>query len=138
MNKSIEIELSDNGNNLCIFFGGIAAGIEMPSFEFYNASKIIIEHKMFIRVFSQCWYQEGLPEISEDIFFTTQHIKKKKRYINPGRVYFVGTLTGGYATIAFSELKKGDEMRIVSHTGQCRLCIRKKKMITAFAMENRR
>jgi len=104
MNKSIEIELSDNGNNLYIFFGGIAAGIGMPPFEFYNASKIISEHKMFVRDFSQCWYQDGLPEISEDIVFTAQHIKKLIGRVNPGRVYFVGNSMGGYAAIAFSEL----------------------------------
>jgi len=49
--KSVEVDLSLNGSNLYIFFGGIAAGIVMPPFEFYSASKIIDENKIFIRDF---------------------------------------------------------------------------------------
>lgn len=52
-NKSIEVELSPEGSNLYIFFGGIRAGIAMPPFEFYNSSRIINENKIFIRDISQ-------------------------------------------------------------------------------------
>lgn len=104
MNKSIEIELSENGNSLYIFFGGIAAGIAMPIFEFYNASKIIDEHKIFIRDFTQCWYQTGIPSVSSDIYSTAQYIKNKIEDINPNATYFVGNSMGGYAAILFSTL----------------------------------
>lgn len=104
MNKPIEIELSERGKNLYIFFGGIAAGIAMPPFEFYNASKIIDEHKIFIRDFSQCWYQGGLPSISNDIYSTAEFIKNQIESINPEKVYFVGNSMGGYAAILFSRL----------------------------------
>ena len=73
-NKSIEIDLSTNGRNLYIFFGGIVAGIAMPPLEFYNSSKIIDESKIFIRDLAQCWYQDGLPSISKDIYGTAGHI----------------------------------------------------------------
>jgi len=104
MNEPIEIELSENGKNLYIFFGGIAAGIAMPPFEFYNASKIIDEHKIFIRDFSQCWYQDGLPSAGKDIYSTALHIKNKIEDIKPEKVYFVGNSMGGYAAIIFSNL----------------------------------
>ncbi len=104
MNKTIEIELSENGNSLYIFFGGIAAGIAMPVFEFYNASKIIDEHKIFIRDFTQCWYQNGLPSISSDVYSTAQYIRGQIEDIGPDKTYFVGNSMGGYAAILFSTL----------------------------------
>ncbi|SHE23212.1 alpha/beta fold hydrolase [methanotrophic endosymbiont of Bathymodiolus puteoserpentis (Logatchev)] len=104
MNKSIQINLSSNCNKLYIFFGGIAAGIVIPPFEFYNASKIIDENKIFIRDFTQCWYQNGLPGISKDIYSTAQHIRTLIERIKPDKVFFVGNSMGGYAAIAFSSL----------------------------------
>ena len=104
MNAPVEIELSEKGNNLYIFFGGIASGIAMPVFEFYNASKIIDAHKIFIRDFAQCWYQDGLPSISRDVYSTAQYIKKQIEEINPDKTYFVGNSMGGYAAILFSTL----------------------------------
>lgn len=104
MSEPIEVELSENGNNLYIFFGGIAAGIAMPIFEFYNASKIINESKIFIRDLSQCWYQDGLPEISKDICSTAQHLNSQIETIKPEKVYFIGNSMGGYAAILFANL----------------------------------
>jgi len=104
MNKPIEIESSPNGSNLYIFFGGISAGIAMPPFEFYNSSKIIDENKIFVRDFSQCWYQDGLPGISEDINSTAKHIQCLIEEINPEKIFFVGNSMGGYAAILFANL----------------------------------
>lgn len=104
MNQPIDIQLSENGRNLYIFFGGIAAGFAMPVFEFYNASKIIDDHKVFLRDFSQCWYQDGLPSISKDIYSTAEYLKKLIDDIKPEKVYFVGNSMGGYAAILFANL----------------------------------
>ncbi len=101
---SIEIDLSDKGNNLYVFFGGIAAGIAMPPFEFYNASKIIHEHKIFIRDFSQSWYQNGLLGLTNDIHSTARLIKNRIDEISPDDVFFVGNSMGGYAAILFSTI----------------------------------
>lgn len=104
MNEPVDIQLSENGKNLYIFFGGIAAGIAMPVFEFYNASKIIDDHKLFLRDFSQCWYQDGLPSISKDVYSTAQYLRNKIDDIKPEKVYFVGNSMGGYAAILFANL----------------------------------
>ena len=104
MNKPITIQMSNNGKNLYIFFGGIAAGIAMPVFEFYNASKIIDDHKVFLRDFSQCWYQGGLPSISKDIYSTAKYLRSQIDDIKPEKVYFVGNSMGGYAAILFANL----------------------------------
>jgi len=104
VNKSVEIELSEKGKNLYIFFGGRAAGIAMPPFEFYNAAKILDENKIFIRDFSQCWYQDGLPGISDDIDSTAQYIKDQINKLKPDNLFFVGNSMGGFAAILFSSL----------------------------------
>lgn len=104
MNEAIEIDLSKSGENLYVFFGGIAAGIAMPVFEFYNSSEIIEHHKIFLRDFSQCWYQDGLPSIGKDVYSTAKRLRNEIEIINPKKVYFVGNSMGGYAAILFSNL----------------------------------
>lgn len=104
LEKSVEIQLSEKGNDLYIFFGGIAAGIAMPPFEFYNAAGILEQHKIFIRDFHQNWYQNGLSGISENITTTTEFINKKINEIKPKKLYFVGNSMGGFAAILFAKL----------------------------------
>ena len=102
--NAVEVELSKNRSNLYIFFGGIAAGINMPPFEFYNSAKIIDENKIFIRDFSQSWYQNGLSKISKDIDSTVNFLKLQIKTIKPHKIFFVGNSMGGYAAIMFAQL----------------------------------
>jgi len=117
MNEPVEIKLTANGTDLYIFFGGIAAGIAMPPFEFFNASKIVDENKIFIRDFSQCWYQDGLPGISEDIYSTATYIRRQIEQIKPDKVFFVGNSMGGFAAILFAGLiDKGEAIAFAPQT----------------------
>ncbi len=102
--NSVEKDYSENATHLYIFFGGIAAGIAMPPFEFYNAAKIIDEHKLFIRDFSQTWYHEGLTGISKNINSTANYIKNEIKELNPEKIFFVGNSMGGFAAIVFATL----------------------------------
>ncbi|MEY8215639.1 MAG: hypothetical protein RPR97_14285 [Colwellia sp.] len=116
-NNAVEIELSKNGTNLYIFFGGIAAGINMPPFEFYSSAKIINENKIFIRDFSQSWYQNGLSKISQDIDSTVNFLKLQIKNIKPHKIFFVGNSMGGYAAIMFSHLiGKGEAIAFAPQT----------------------
>jgi hypothetical protein len=90
--QAVEVELSKDGKNLYIFFGGIAAGINMPPFEFYNSAKIIDENKIFIRDFTQGWYQNGLPKISKNINSTVTFLKQQIKGIKPHIIFFVDKL----------------------------------------------
>ena len=101
-NKSVESLLNDDSNVLYIFFGGIRAGIAMPPFEFYKASGIINENKIFFRDFAQSWYQAGLKDISLDIDTTVTYIKSIINKIRPEKVFFIGNSMGGYAALLFS------------------------------------
>jgi hypothetical protein len=115
--KPVEIELSPGVSRLYVFFGGIAAGIAMPPFEFYNSSKIINEHKLFIRDFRQCWYHDGLPGISHDMHSTARFIEKEIEKLNPEKVFLVGNSMGGYAAILFATLiKKGQVIAFAPQT----------------------
>lgn len=109
-NKPVEMELSTQGSNLYIFFGGIAAGIAIPPFEFYKSSKIINENKIFIRDFSQCWYHNGLPGISKDINSTVKYLQHQIEEIKPDKIFFVGNSMGGYGAILFASLVQQGEV----------------------------
>ncbi|MBZ0333205.1 alpha/beta fold hydrolase [Marinobacter sp. AL4B] len=104
MNESIIQEFNNKSKTLYVFFGGINARIGMPPFEFYNSAKIIEESKMFVRDFSQSWYQSGLKGISNNVLSTAKYIKAVIDELQPENVCFVGNSMGGFAAIMFSEL----------------------------------
>jgi len=117
---SVERLLSPESEKLYFFFGGMKSIIGMPPFEFYNASKILNENKIFLRDLSQCWYHCGLQGISNDIDTTTKFIQKEISKINPTKVYFVGNSMGGYAAILFASLtKQGDAIAFAPQTFIC-------------------
>jgi len=102
--EPVEKDLVPNASRLYVFFGGLAAGIVMPPFEFYESAKIVRENKIFVRDFGQCWYQSGLPGISHDIDSTAQYLREEIDRIHPKKVIFAGNSMGGYAAILFSAL----------------------------------
>ena len=101
---SVLEELIPASNRLYFIFGGIAAEIGMPPFEFYNASRILTENKIFLRDFTQSWYQNGLPDLGRDVFELAEYLAQKIRQVNPVDVYFVGNSMGGFAAILFATL----------------------------------
>lgn len=116
-NKPVEVELSATGSRLYIFFGGIAAQIAMPPFEFYASSRILDENKIFIRDFAQCWYQDGLPGIGSDIDATAGYLDERINEIKPEKTFFVGNSMGGYAAILFASLTgKGEAVAFAPQT----------------------
>lgn len=115
--NSVERLIEPGSNALYLFFGGIQAGIGMPPFEFYKASGIINENKIFLRDFSQSWYHAGLHGISSDIDSTALYIENVIDELGPERIYFVGNSMGGYAAILFHALLgKGEAIAFVPQT----------------------
>ena len=100
--QPIEIERHADSKKLYIFFGGLAAGIAMPPFEFYNAAKILSENKIYIRDLRQCWYHAGLPGVSTDIPTTADFLARQIEEIAPESIFFVGNSMGGFAAFLFS------------------------------------
>lgn len=100
--SSVLEELVPSSNRLYFIFGGIASEIGMPPFEFYNASRILTENKIFLRDFTQSWYQNGLPGYGRDVFDIAEYLAAKIRQVNPVDVFFVGNSMGGFAAILFA------------------------------------
>ena len=115
--NSVERLIEPGSKVLYLFFGGIQAGIGMPPFEFYKASGIINENKIFLRDFSQSWYHAGLHGISSDIDSTALYIENVIDEIGPEKIYFVGNSMGGYAAMLFHVLlAKGEAIAFAPQT----------------------
>lgn len=97
-------ELIPGSKKLYFIFGGVAAELAMPPFEFYTSAKIIEENKIFLRDFSQAWYQNGLPGVGNTFHAIGTFIEKKIAELEPEEVFFVGNSMGGYAAILFASL----------------------------------
>ncbi len=115
--KSVETLICNGSKVLYFFFGGIHASIAMPPFEFYKASEIIEENKIFLRDFDQSWYHAGLKDKSINIDTTAMYIENTINNIRPEKVFFVGNSMGGYAAILFSSLiGKGEAIAFAPQT----------------------
>jgi pimeloyl-ACP methyl ester carboxylesterase len=99
-----ELTPVDGSKDLFVFFGGIAAGIVIPPFEFYSAARILDASRLFIRDLDQCWYQTGVPSISRDINGTVQFIQDTRASLGAERLVLVGNSMGGFAALLFSSL----------------------------------
>ncbi|NII12136.1 alpha/beta hydrolase [Oleiagrimonas sp. C23AA] len=102
--EAVEQLLAPESRQLYVFFGGMAAGIVIPPFEFYNSAKILEHNKMFVRDFAQSWYHTGLPGISQDIPGTVAYLRRTIDALAPERTYFVGNSMGGFAAMLFAGL----------------------------------
>lgn len=101
---SAELQRVPGATTLYVFFGGIAAGIVIPPFEFYRAARILDGHRLFLRDFAQCWYQVGLVGISRDIPSTVAYLRDRIAELAPARTVLVGNSMGGFAALLFAGL----------------------------------
>lgn len=117
---SVDKLLVEHSKTLYLFFGGISHEIVVSPFEFYNASKIMHENKIFLRDLNQAWYHAGLCGISRDIDTTAAFIQTEISRLNPEKIFFVGNSMGGYAALLFAMLlKQGDVIAFVPQTFIC-------------------
>lgn len=93
---------------LLITFGGIQQGIAIPVFEFFRSIQQYEVNKLFIRDFSQSWYNEGVPSIGDDIAAIEQFIKYIIKEYNITKVVVLGNSAGGYAALLLGYLVSAD------------------------------
>lgn len=113
-------ELHPGARRLYFLFGGINARVGMPQFEFYRSAQILEEHRIFLRDFSQSWYQRGLPGIASNVFEIADFLKSRIDDLAPEEVYFVGNSMGGFAAIMFAAmLGRGHAIAFAPQTTIC-------------------
>ena len=100
----IDEQPSEGAKKLYIIFGGLKAGIGMAPFEFVKAANILTEHKIFVRDFSQAWYHNGLPGISNNLTETSDYLRKKINTYKPEETVLIGNSMGGFAAILFASM----------------------------------
>lgn len=89
---------------MLVAFGGIAAGIGIPPFEFFRLIGGLPVKKLFVRDLEQAWYHCGLPGISDDLHGIAEYLAKLIADEEPRRTVFVGNSMGGYAAIVFGAM----------------------------------
>jgi len=97
----------NRSKRLIVCFGGINLkfGGILPS-DFLTYLSTIYENVDFIFVndLHKCVYQKGLKDITENIDETVLYLNNIIRHGNYDKVIFMGTSTGGYASILFGSL----------------------------------
>ncbi len=103
-NEAIKIELVEGSSQIYFIFGGIAAGMGMPPYEFSKASNILSDSRVFIRDLRQAWYHRGLPGVSTNITETKNHLESIINDNDAKSVIMVGNSMGGFAALLFSSM----------------------------------
>lgn len=115
-NSPILEERVEDSDALYIIFGGRGGKIAMPMFEFYQASQILNENRLFVRDLRQAWYQKGLPGISDNIDGTVEFLREKIAFYQPKKLFFVGNSMGGFAAYLFASLL--DQGQVIAFSPQ--------------------
>lgn len=94
-----------NGHDRVVFaFGGMASHLQMPPAEFGRTFANRRADVIFYKDFQQCWYQQGLLGLTNDVPTTAQYIRDTVAAHGWRQVTTIGTSAGGYAAILFGAL----------------------------------
>ncbi len=104
--KAVMVNIVEDSKQLYFIFGGIAAGMGIPPFEFSKASNILGENRIFVRDLKQNWYNTGLPNISSNIDQTRSYLESLIEEHSPESVIMIGNSMGGFAALLFSSMIK--------------------------------
>ncbi|MDB4835325.1 hypothetical protein OAH12_01940 [Cyclobacteriaceae bacterium] len=106
-NKGV-LEDFNGHKSLLVSFGGIQQGLGIPVFEFFNSISDIPCDKLFLRDFSQAWYQKGVDSKLDHIEKVVQYIQDKINDNEYDKICFLGNSMGGYAAILFGSMLNVD------------------------------
>jgi hypothetical protein len=106
--QSVAADFSANSDTLLVAFGGIAAGIGIPPFEFFRMVGELSVKKLFVRDLEQAWYHRGLLGIADDIRGAADYLAVQIAEQRVARTVFVGNSMGGYAAVLFGSLLRAN------------------------------
>jgi pimeloyl-ACP methyl ester carboxylesterase len=93
---------------LVVTFGGVkhGTGIGVPPFEFLRSLSSLGCDAIFLRDFSQAWYQFGVDGVAGDVAGLAQWLRNRKHGYR--RTVVLGNSMGGYAALLFGRLAEFD------------------------------
>lgn len=110
--------IDKSASETLIVFGGMASKPSMPPKEFFATLSGKNLNIIFVKDFQQCWYQNGLMGLSDDIETTVEYLKSLIPR-QTEKLTCLGTSAGGYASIRFGVSLKAD--RILSFSPQTKI-----------------
>jgi len=113
-NQPVITDYSPDSTTLLITFGGMAKGVVIPPFEFFNLTSEYKVKKLYIRDLYQFWYHHGLPGITDNIDGIARYLLQAFKEQRVERKIILGNSMGGYAAILFGCLVKADEVHAFS------------------------
>jgi len=105
----VEQSISSSYVTTIISFGGMLSSLGMAPKEFMNSLYGKGVNLLFIKDFQQCWYQQGLLGISNNIDETVEFIRQILPQ-NQHHIRTVGTSAGGFAALLFGALLGADKI----------------------------
>jgi hypothetical protein len=104
----LSLDLEHGSTSLLIAFGGIQGGLEIPPFEFFNATGGFPIKRLFIRDLRQAWYHQGVRGHGSSIDELADSLAQLIAPYDIERLVVTGTSMGGYAAILFGSLLRAD------------------------------
>lgn len=101
-------EFAPESSAMLIAFGGIKGFRAIPPLEFATITRHIPTKKIFLRDFSQSWYQSGLPGQTDSLLATADLLRQHIQQQEIRHLVTVGNSMGGYAALLFGALLKAD------------------------------
>ncbi len=100
-------------------FGGLDGRTTGAPFELAALTAALPVHRVFLRDTGQCWYQQGLPGLGHDVLSAAAGLGALLAELGGTSTTFVGTSSGGFASILYGVLSGAD--RIVAFSPQVSL-----------------
>ncbi len=101
-------DFSQQSDRMLISFGGIKGFRVIPPFEFFNLTQALPAKKIFVRDFSQSWYQAGLPGLADSVEGIAAYLREQIKAQGTKRLVLLGNSMGGYAALLFGALLDAD------------------------------
>ena len=107
--KPAELVPVEDARTTLVIFGSLAAGIDIPPFEFRRMTDPLHANKLFLRDMRQAWYQRQfrdglLATLPED------DARRAREWLSSTRTVFLGHSMGGFAAILFGATLGADRV----------------------------
>jgi hypothetical protein len=104
----LSLDMDHDSATVMVAFGGIAGALQIPPFEFFNATGGLPIKRIFVRDLQQAWYHRGLRGHGSNIVELSDSLRRLLAPYEIERLIVTGTSMGGYASLVFGSLLGAD------------------------------